>query len=118
MSLFRQRFRAATADPVWMRFLTWEAAAQGESGKIVAETARRDSIARQGAAVRDAQAKGELPADLSPELLQLAIYALSIYPLAFAQSTEMVTGLSPTDPKFQAEWAQFLDELAKRLANG
>jgi AcrR family transcriptional regulator len=114
-SLLRQRFRVAAADPVWMRFLTWEAAEQGESGRIIAEAPRRESIARQAAAIQERQAKGELPSDLPPELLQLAIYALALYPLAFAQTTEMVTGLSPSDPKFQARWTAFLDELAARL---
>ena len=115
-SLLRERFRAATADPVWMRFLTWEAAEQGERGRVVAAAERRASIARQAAAIAERQARGELPADLPPDLLQLAIYALALYPLAFAQTTEMVTGLSPTDPDFQAAWTVFLDELAARLA--
>jgi hypothetical protein len=28
----------------------------------------------------------------------------------------MITGKVPTDPEFQAAWAAFLDELARRLA--
>ena len=46
----------------------------------------------------------------------LAAYALGIYPVAFGQITQMITGRSPDDPGFQADWAAFLDELGRRLA--
>lgn len=116
-ALFRQRFDLAGKDPVWMRFLTWEAAEHEATGRITAEAARRASIERQAAAIRSGQARGDLPADLPPELLQLAINALAVYPHAFAHVAEMITGRSPQDPKFRAEWSDFLDELARRLAN-
>ncbi|MDQ0463521.1 AcrR family transcriptional regulator [Caulobacter ginsengisoli] len=115
-ALFRHRFEAAAHDPVWMRFLTWEAAEHPESGRIVAEDVRREAIARQAALIAQRQAGGELPADLDPALLQLAIYALAIYPLAFGQVTRMITDRSPEDPRFQADWAAFLTELGARLA--
>jgi AcrR family transcriptional regulator len=114
-AVFRQRFRSAHADPIWVRFLTWEAAEHEPGDPIVAEAPRRESVARQRAAILDRQAKGELPADLAPEFLQLAVYALATYPLAFAQITEMVTGRSADDPEFQAAWTAFLDEIAARL---
>lgn len=115
-ALFRHRFEAAARDPVWMRFLTWEAAEHPESGRIVAEKVRREAIARQSELISERQAAGELPADLNPALLQLAIYALAIYPLAFAQVTRMIDGRSPEDPAFQADWLAFLTELGQRLA--
>lgn len=115
-AVFRQRFRAAARDPVWTRFLTWEAAEHTPSAPITAEEARRASIARQAEMIAQRQARGELPADLPPELLQLAIYALATYPLAFGQVTEMITGKSPEDPDFQAAWIAFLDEIANRIA--
>lgn len=115
-ALFRHRFEAAALDPVWMRFLTWEAAEHAESGRIVAEDVRREAIARQAARVAERQASGELPADLDPAMLQLAIYALAIYPLAFGQVTRMIDGRSPEDPAFQADWSAFLTELGQRLA--
>lgn len=113
--LFRQRFRFAFEDPVWMRFLTWEAAEHAETGRITAEASRRASVERLAKAIADRQARGELPADLPTDMIQLALYALTIYPLAFAQTTEMVTGRSPDDPEFQVAWSAFLDELARRL---
>lgn len=114
--VFARRFRAAAADPVWMRFLTWEAAEHADSGPIVAEAARREAIERQVAAVVERQDRGELPADLTAELIQLAIYALAVSPIAFAQTTRMITGRSPDDPRFQADWAAFLEVLGRRLS--
>jgi len=115
-AVFVRRFRAACADPVWMRCLTWEAAEHAESGRIIAEGARREAIARQSAIIAERQATGELPADLPADLLQLAVYALAIYPWGFSQVTEMITGRSPEDAAFQAQWTAFLNELARRLA--
>jgi AcrR family transcriptional regulator len=115
-ALFRNRFEAAARDPVWMRFLTWEAAEHPETGRIVAEEVRRAAIAKQAERIAERQASGELPADLDPAMLQLAIYALAIYPLAFGQVTRMIDGRSPEDPGFQADWKAFLTELATRLA--
>jgi AcrR family transcriptional regulator len=115
-ALLRERFRSATVDPTWVRFMTWEAAEREASGKIAAEDQRRASLARQAERIAAQQAKGELPADLPADLLQLAIHALAIYPLAFPQLTRMITERSPTDPEFQAAWAAFLDQLAVRFA--
>ncbi|HET6970883.1 MAG TPA: TetR family transcriptional regulator [Phenylobacterium sp.] len=113
---FVQRFRTALADPVWVRFLTWEAAEHQGADRIIAEEARRESVARQMAAVAERQARGELPADLPTDLLVLAIAALAVYPLAYGQITEMVAGRAPGDPEFQARWTAFLDDLARRIA--
>lgn len=112
---FVRQFRAAYRDPVWIRFLTWEAAEHQDTGRITAEQARRDAIARQAAAIAGRQASGELPADMPADLLQLAIYALALYPVAFPQSTDMITGRTPDDPAFQAAWTDFLNDLARRL---
>ncbi|MBW8814134.1 MAG: TetR/AcrR family transcriptional regulator [Caulobacterales bacterium] len=113
---FVQRFRTALADPVWVRFLTWEAAEHEPSDQIIAEDVRRESVARQMAAVAERQARGELPADLPTDLLVLAIASLALYPLGYGQITRMVAGQAPDDPAFQARWVAFLDQLAQRLA--
>jgi len=115
--LFRQRFRFAAEDTIWMRLMTWEAAEHRETGRIVGEETRRASVKRLAGMVAERQARGDLPADLPTDMIVLAIYALSIYPIAFSQTTEMVTGRAPEDPEFQAEWSAFLDVLARRLAS-
>jgi hypothetical protein len=59
---------------------------------------------------------GLLPKIVKAELLQLALYALATYPLAYAPITKMVTGKLPTAPTFQQEWMAFLDQLGALLA--
>ena len=115
-ALFRERFASATVDPVWVRFLTWEAAERAADGPIAAEDHRRASLARGAERIAGQQAAGVLPQELPTEFLQLAIHALALYPLAFPQVTAMITDKPPTDPAFQTEWAAFLDELARRIA--
>jgi TetR/AcrR family transcriptional regulator len=115
-ALFVQRFRIAADDPDWIRFITWEAAEHQESGRITAEASRREAIARLASAIAARQTDGELAADLPTDLLQLAIYALAVYPVAFPQMTQMVTGRVPDDPGFQADWTAFLEEIARRVA--
>ena len=113
---FVRQFRAAFRDPIWIRFLTWEAAEHHDTGRIIGEAIRREAVARQAAAIAARQASGELPADMPADLLQLAIYALALYPVAFPQSTAMITGLAPDDPAFQAAWTDFLNDVGRRLA--
>ncbi len=113
---FVRQFRAAYRDAVWIRLMTWEAATNEAGGRMVGEDVRREATARQTANIAARQASGELPADLPTELLQLAIYALGIFPVAFPQSTEMITGRTADDPAFQTAWTEFLAELARRLA--
>ena len=64
------QMRAAYQDPVWIRFLTGEAAEHQDTGRIIGEATRRNAVARS--------ANGELPADLPADLQQLAIYALAL----------------------------------------
>ncbi|HEX7943955.1 MAG TPA: TetR family transcriptional regulator [Phenylobacterium sp.] len=115
-ALFRQRFTSATVDPTWLRFLTWEAAERAAEAPITAEAHRRASLSRGAERIAAQQDAGVLPSELPTAFLQLAIHALALYPLAFPQVTRMITDKAPSDPAFQAEWAAFLDELARRIA--
>ncbi len=62
------------------------------------------------------QFHGLLPWTVKAELLQLALYALATYPLAYAPITKMVTGKLPSDLKLQQEWMPFPDQLSAMLA--
>lgn len=112
---FRERFHTALADPVWMRLLLWEAAEYTKGDRIFAEEARRAAIREQTAAIVERQAAGELSDAIAPEILQLAVYALAGYPMAFPQITRMTTGLEPESPEFQAAWLDLLDRIGQRL---
>ena len=108
------RFARVVADIKWVRLITWEAA-QGGDKDLPREDERRKTIAQYVKALRSAQRKGKVTADYDARFLQLAIFALTTYPLAFAQITRLTTGRPATDPKFQQEWGRFLGAVGKRM---
>jgi TetR/AcrR family transcriptional regulator len=115
-TIFRQRFLTALNDPTWVRFVTWEALDYPRSRRIARQDRREVALRNQRNAIIAKQFHGLLPKTVKAELLQLALYALATYPLAYAPITKMVTGKLPSDPKFQQEWMAFLDQLGALLA--
>lgn len=59
--------------------------------------------------------KGHLPQDFEPELLALAIAALTTYPIIFSNITKIITGCESTDPEFQTRWSAFLINLSAHI---
>src|SRR5512146_2100467 len=112
--LLAARFRMRVKDLAYIRFLTWEAAAR-RNRSIPGEAARRRRIAQYGSSIRLMQAEGKLPRDMDHRMIQLAIFALATYPMAFQPITRLVTGRSSTDPAFQRDWLAFLGKVGKRL---
>lgn len=110
--LFAWRFQRMLADLEWIKLLTWEAA-QGDVAPN--EDARRATIKKAVATIKKAQKQALVPAGLDPRLLQLAVFALATYPLAFSQITSMTTGMSASDERFHAAWTSFLRQLGARL---
>ena len=113
--LLEYHFEKLYEDLDWLRFLTWEAAGHGDETHM--EEERRESIARQIEDLREKGARGDLPPGLDPRYLQLAIFALTSYPVAFAQVTRMVTDQDPESPEFREAWREFLRRFA-RLGEG
>ena len=109
--LLEYHFEKHYEDLGWIRFLTWEAAGRVDEAPL--EEERRESIAQQVENLREKGARGDLPSDLDPRYLQLAVYALTAYPLAFAQITRMTTGQDPESPEFREAWREFLRRFAK-----
>ena len=109
--LLEYHFEKHYEDLDWIRFLTWEAANRSEEAPL--EEERRESIARQVEDLREKGVKGDLPSDLDPRYLQLAVYALTTYPVAFAQITRMTTGQDPESPEFREAWREFLRRFAR-----
>jgi len=116
--MFRERFALALADPVWLRFLLWEAASYAETRRITWRTRRQAALRNQRNAIAAQQRRGALPRGFRPEMLQLAMYALANYPLAFPQITKLVAGAPPASRLFRKEWSAFLDRLGATLARG
>jgi len=114
-AIFSQRFRAALDETMWLRFLTWEAAAYPSSRRITRQPRREASLKAQREALAARLAQSELPAEASIEMVQLAYFALATYPLTFPQITRMVTGRTTGDESFRRDWAAFLDRLGAAL---
>lgn len=115
--LLAERFRKRAGDANYVRFLTWEAA--GRRGREVpGYAARQRRIAGYGAALKKMQKAGTLPPDVDHRMIQLGIFALATYPMAFGQFTRLVTGRAATDPRFQHDWDRFLRWVGSRLFAG
>jgi AcrR family transcriptional regulator len=113
-SLFSWRFSRMLGDLEWVKLLTWEAA-QTEVAPPPNEEARRITIRKSIAAIKTAQKDAVLPTDLDARFLQLAMFSLATYPLAFSQITAMTTGMAASDARFQKAWTAFLQQLGERL---
>ena len=109
--LLEYHFEKLYEDLDWLRFLTWEAANRSEEAPL--EEERRGSIARQVEDLREKGIRGDLPSDLDPRYLQLAIYALTSYPVTFAQITRMTIGQDPESLEFREAWQDFLHRFAR-----
>jgi AcrR family transcriptional regulator len=104
-------FEAACKDADWVRLLEWEAL-QGAGQKVIDEKERRAATARGLERIRQRQARGQISPEFDPRHIALAMRSLTMFPVAFPQLTEMITGKSVFDPKFQRERGAFLKKFA------
>ncbi|MDT7789338.1 MAG: TetR/AcrR family transcriptional regulator [Pseudonocardiales bacterium] len=66
--------------------------------------------------MRERQAKGELPADLDPGMLLLALMAAAAAPLTLRQTASQITGEDPATPEFAAKYAEQLALLVRHFS--
>ena len=112
--LFAWRFQRMLGDLEWVKLLTWEAV-QTDVAPPPNEDARRATIKEAVATIKKAQKEALVPEELDARLIQLAVFALATYPLAFSQITSMTTGMPASDKRFQTAWTSFLRQLGVRL---
>jgi hypothetical protein len=91
-------------DPEWIRLLGWEAL----SGKVAEEKMRRQGLHRALKRLKNLQAEGQLTSDYDRRHLLLAKISLTMFPAAFPNLVRLITGTTVRDPKFQAEYRNFL----------
>ncbi|HEY5345815.1 MAG TPA: TetR/AcrR family transcriptional regulator [Verrucomicrobiae bacterium] len=104
-------FRQNCQDADWVRLLAWESLQT--TGDSVLDEKERRRLARSAVArIKQKQAEGELRQDVSAVCLQLAKTSLTMFPLALPQIARLIIGHSPRDPKFQREYAQFLETIS------
>ena len=93
----RQQFE----DRDWARLLMWEALEYGESD-IVLEAERSAAWLPAVRNLEALQAAGQLPGGPDPAQLQLSLIALATFPVAFPNTSKMVTGMDPLSEEFAA----------------
>lgn len=101
-------FRQNCQDADWVRLLAWESL-QTVGGKIMDEAERRKVTRRGLERIQQAQTDGRMRSDVSAKHIQLAKISLAMFPMALPQIARLVLGASPHDPKFQREYARFLE---------
>ena len=110
-----QRQLDQAGDIDYVRLLMWEALEDGEREAVSGESGRRETYRNWVEATRQAQADGELPADLDARNLVLSEVALTLMPLAFPQLTRLVFGDDADAPDFISDRQDFLRALYRLL---
>jgi TetR/AcrR family transcriptional regulator len=103
-------FSAACNDMDWVRMLEWEALQH--NGKIIDEKERLATVARGLARIRQRQAHGLVSSEMDPRQIMLTMRSLTMFPAAFPQLTQLISGRPLNDPGFQKERAAFLRKIA------
>ena len=88
---------------LWMH----EALERGDDN-IVNLSERSSLAAKRVEAVREAQARGDLPRELDAALLTLALVAMEVFPAAFPQLVRVITGQRSTAREFRQGWHALL----------
>ena len=101
-------FRQNCEDADWVRLLAWESL-QTTGKKVVDESERRKVTRRGLTRIQQAQADGRMRNDVAAKHIQLAKISLAMFPLALPQIARLVLGGSPRAPKFQRDYARFLE---------
>ena len=66
--------------------------------------------------LRDRQKAGELPSDLDPGFLMLALMAVAAAPLTLRLTARQITGEDPATPEFVSKYAEQLSLLMRHLS--
>ena len=103
-------FEMACKDMDWVRLLEWEALQGAE--RVIDQKERRAAVARGLERIRQRQAHGLVSAEFDPRHVMLTMRSLTMFPAAFPQLTQLITGKSVFDPKFQRARAEFLKKFA------
>jgi TetR/AcrR family transcriptional regulator len=108
-------YRVLHRDVDFIRMLEWEALEVG-SGRVLAETERRQLFVKGVAKVKRAQSQGLIPSDVDPHQLLMTLVAVTLFPQLLPQMARLITGLPPSDSRFHRKRVVFLRWLAERLS--
>ncbi|WP_285743631.1 TetR family transcriptional regulator [Lentzea sp. NBRC 105346] len=95
------------------RLMVWENMSEGTP-----DAGGTEFFQRQVSLLRERQAAGEIPADLDPECLLIALMAMGSASLVLPQVVRQVTGSDPASESFSSRYAEQLARLVRHLAGG
>jgi AcrR family transcriptional regulator len=110
-----QRVAEARREPDDLRLLMWEALTDA-APDVVEHATRRERWRARVATLEAAQRDGRLAVDIDPAHLELALTALTVFPVAFRQLTNLITGGTPGEAAFDAAHREFLAAWIGHLA--
>ncbi|WP_339223711.1 TetR/AcrR family transcriptional regulator [Paenibacillus sp. FSL W7-1332] len=115
VDIAEHRFRIFSQTRMdFLRFTAWEAL-ETQPQQVARKQRREETLQSYVEDIKLKQEAGLISEDLDPELLTLAISALTTYPLVYGDVTKMITGLEPGDPQFQEKWAKFLTKISELI---
>lgn len=98
----------------FLKYTAWEAV-ESIPGEVNGEDRRSQLLKAYNEDIRSKQQMGLVPKELDPSFVTLMLSSLTIYPLLHPNVTRMITGLHPTDPAFQEQYAAFLRDISERV---
>ncbi|MGE3075924.1 MAG: TetR/AcrR family transcriptional regulator [Dehalococcoidia bacterium] len=101
-------------DRAWIRMLMWEALSYGD-GNIVLEAERSAAWAPAISRLQEMITSGALPEGLDAAQFQLSLIALATYPVAFPNTSKMVTGMDPESNEFAEARGEAVGGLVEAL---
>ena len=104
-------FDLIRGDVDWIRLLQWEALQVASHG-IIAEKQRREFLEGVLTKIRAGQKKGLIAEQYDPAQILLSMLALTTFPIAFPQLTQLVTGLAAGSEQFHLQRLKFLRAFA------
>ena len=107
-------YRSGGTDIEFARLMEWEAIDNGR-GRLIAEAERRELFEKALTRLRHGQRAGWLPKRVDLTQLFISMIALAIFPLVMPQMIRLITGLEPTDRRFQRQRIDFMRWLGARL---
>ncbi|MFJ4189362.1 TetR family transcriptional regulator [Kitasatospora sp. NPDC089509] len=106
---------AGLADPRPARLMVW----RGLTGDgSAADEVHDDATLTQDLAnLRQAQARGEIAAELDPGFVRLAVMGMILAPVMLPQAAREISGHAPDDPEFERHYGEQLRRLIRRLGD-
>jgi AcrR family transcriptional regulator len=101
-------------DRDWVRLLHWEAL-EWSTRRTTSDATREGFYRDWVESIRRDQEDGIVPADLDAAHLALSELALTLFPAAFPQLTQWITGRAVTDPQFVSDREAVLRTAGSRL---